>query len=171
MAQELEEILITLFNNPDGMTLSVTPNYSQGGKRVNFSFKGTSTHNNMKAFVDGIGAMQDTNLRMFFEEQKNLWRKKVHKCREHGIDCWLSKGYLSTGTGKKGKTAPCSAFLVSGKEYFTLQLQLGPHWYECDLETSAISPAQQENNAIAGHRWRKQTHVDEYSTDFLGGGT
>lgn len=169
MAQQLEEILVTLFNNPDGMTLSVTPNYSHGGKRVNFSFKGKSTHNNMKAFVDGITAMQDPKMRNFFEEQKNLWRNKVHKCVEVGLDCWLSKGYLSTGKGNKGKTAPCSAFLVSGENYFTLQLQLGPHWYECDLETTAITQAQLDNNAIAGHRWRKHTEEDEYSTDFLGG--
>jgi hypothetical protein len=125
----------------------------------------------MKAFVDGISAMQDPKLRNFFEEQKNLWRPKVKGCTSAGLDCWLSKGYLSTGQGNKGKTVPAVAFMVdSCSGYYSLQLQLGPHWYECDLETTAITQSQKDHNAIAGHRWRKSsTETDEYSTDFLGG--
>lgn len=169
MAQELNEILVTLFKNPDGMTLSVSPNFTSGGKKVNFSFKGASTHCNMKAFVDGIGAMSDPHLQNFFEEQKHIWRPRVKACVAQGWECWLSKGYQSTGKGHKGKTVPATAFLVDARGgYYTLQLQLGPHWYECDLEETAVSERQREMNAIAGHRWRKNLGDDTYDLGFLG---
>jgi len=164
----IKEILVTLFNNEDGMTLSVTPNYNYGGKRVNFSYKGKGTHCNMKSYVDGINGIKNPQLRNFFEEDKQQWRKKVKGCIDAGLDCWLSKGYLSDGKLGKGHTVPATAFMVKGKGYYTLQLQLGKDYYECDLETDAITDRQREQNAIAGHRWQYKEETLEYDLGFMG---
>lgn len=164
----LKEIMITLFENADGMTLSVTPNYSDGGKKINFSYKGASTHNSLKAYNDGIANIQDPRLREFFEANKQTFRSKVKGCVANDFDCWLSKGYLSQGHKGKGPTVPAVAFMVKGKGFYTLQLQLVNDWYECDLETQAISERQRESGAVAGHRWRQADLGDSYDTSFMG---
>ena len=165
----LNEIMITLFNNSDGMTLSVTPNHSQGGKRINFSFKGKNTKNTIKAYNDGIAAISNPDLKLYFENNREIFRKKVKTVKEAGFDCWLSKGYLSEGT-IKGKTVPAVAFMFydSQQQNWMLNLQLDTVKYECDLDSSEITERQEQQGAIAGHRWRKGADSTDYDNSFMG---
>ena len=165
---KLKEIMITLWNNSDGMTLSVTPNHTTGGTRVNFSFKGKGTKNNMKAYVDTIRDIKDPKLRAFFDDQRAFWRKKVLFVKEStNMDCWLSKGYKSE-TGRKGATVPAIAFMVRSKNSWIVYLNLSGIAYECELEDGAVTENQQDNGAIAGHRWRETQLEDVYDTSFMG---
>ena len=165
----LKEIMITLFENKDGLTLSVTPNYSYGGERINFSFKGKGTHNNMKAYVDTIRDIKDAELREYFNKQKAKWRKRVQTVVEHTeTDCWLSKGYKSIGYGKKGPTVPAVAFMVKDGYSWIVQLNVAGIAYECELENGAVSENQEKSGAIAGHRWREQESQEVYDTSFKG---
>jgi hypothetical protein len=163
----LKEIMVTLFENADGMTLSVTPNHSQGGQRINFSFKGKGTQNSIKAYNDGISNIQDPRLKTFFEQHKSTYRNKIKGCSTNNLDCWLSKGYKSDGRGK-GPTVPAIAFMAKSGASWLVWLELGPSSYNCELETSAVSDRQRDRNAIAAHRWREQTQEEVYDLSFMG---
>lgn len=163
----LKEILITLFENPKGKTLSVTPNFSTGGKRINFSFKGKTTQNSIKAYNDGMANIKDERLRQFFDNHKAQFRNKIEGCTNNNINCWLSKGYLSEGNSK-GPTVPAIAFMAESGASWLVWLQLGPDAYECELDRSAISDRQRDMNAVAAHRWREQVCEDSYDLSFMG---
>ena len=68
MTKPINEIMMTLFNNSNGLTLSVLVNANSGGKPVNFSLKGDNTLN-FKAINDGLSNMDD-NMRAYFQETK-----------------------------------------------------------------------------------------------------
>lgn len=163
----LKEIMITLFDNPTGMTLSVTPNHSTGGKRINFSLKGKTTKNSIKAYNDGLANIKDPRLRQFFDEHKSHYRAKVDGCTTNDLNCWLSKGYLSDGQGK-GPTVPAIAFLAESGASWLVWLQLGADSYSCELDRSAVSDRQRDNNAVAAHRWRDTVCEDTYDLSFMG---
>tara|TARA_A100001201_G_C4090211_1_gene201803 strand:+ start:1417 stop:1923 length:507 start_codon:yes stop_codon:yes gene_type:complete len=163
----LKEIMITLFDNPTGKTLSVTPNHSTGGKRINFSFKGKTTQNSIKAYNDGLANIKDPKLRNFFEQHKTRFRSKVDGCNTNDLTCWLSKGYLSDGHGK-GPTVPAIAFMAQSSASWLVWLQLGTDEYECELDKSGISDRQRDMNAVAAHRWRETVCEDSYDLSFMG---
>lgn len=163
----LKEIMITLFENQAGKTLSVTPNHSYGGKRINFSFKGKTTQNSIKAYNDGIANIKDPKLRGFFEQHKAHFRNKVNGCVDNNLTCWLSKGYASNGQGK-GPTLPAIAFMVESKASWLVWLQLGTDAYNCELDANAVSDKQRKMNAVAAHRWRETVVEDSYDLSFMG---
>jgi hypothetical protein len=164
----LKEILVTLFKNEDGMTLSVTPNYNYGGSRVNFSLKGKGTHNNMKAYVDGISGLKNFEMREYFNSHKDCLRNNLAQIKECNADCWISKGYKSEGRGGKGHTVPAWCMLIRDTNCWVLQLNLGGTPYKCELEDDAVSERQKDQGAVAGHRWREQQQQEAFDTTFMG---
>lgn len=166
MAKPIKEIMITLFNNADGMTLSVTANHSDNGRRVNFSFKGNNTKS-FKAINDGIPNMPGS-MQSFFQGVKEDFRPLIENAKTSGVDVRFSKGYVSKNRSK-GKTVKAAAALAYSGDYYYVTLNLGGNIYKTALDTSYPTPAQRENNAVAGHRWRESAD-DEFDEgdDFLG---
>lgn len=165
----LKEIMVTLWKNEDGMTLSVTPNYNYGGSKVNFSLKGKGTHNNMKAYVDGISGIKNFEMREYFNKHKDSLRVMLNNVKECNANCWISKGYRSEGRGGKGHTVPAWCMLIRDNNCWQLVLNLGGTAYKCELEDDAVNSSQGASGAIAGHRWREATEdKDVFDTGFMG---
>ena len=173
MTKPINEIMMTLFNNSNGLTLSVLVNANTGGKPVNFSLKGDNTLN-FKAINDGLSNMDD-NMRAYFQDTKakfKLLNNKQH-CEEMGIrETRFSKGYLQGFKGRKGRTVPAVAALIthnSGDQFVKLNFA-GTDYYG-ELDPHELTDNQRKGGAVAAHRAVPGAGVTEWSDDFMGDNT
>jgi len=171
MSNQLHEIMITLFRNEEGYTLSVKPNHSYGGKAINFSFKGANTLS-LKAVKD----LGTANPRVASAIAQMIHKPKfqsIYHNRETVDELRFSKGYLAAQRGKnhgKGVTVPVIAALIRDQNQFAVYLDFGLYDYETELDQDAVTDSQARAGAVAEHRWRDygdDLNEDIYS--FLGG--
>jgi len=161
----IREIMITLWNNTDGLTLSVLPNSNYGGKVVNFSFKGDNTRN-YKAVNDGMSNMSDA-LRQYFVEQKIAFRP-LFEDKNRLDELRFSKGYLQGPRGRKGKTVPAFAAIMREKDQWVVKLNIAGDDYMAHLDPDELTDNQIERGAIAGHRAVPDQDKTDYDDDFMG---
>lgn len=165
---KLKEITMTLFNNKPGYTLSVTPNYNYGGKRINFSFKGNNTLS-LKAIKD-LTTAQEPVASMIREMTERDRFRQIYQDRNTYDIVRFSKGYLSTGRGSKGPTVPAVGILMRASNTWAAYLDFYHYDYVADdLCDDVLTDSQIRGGAVAGHRWREPTgEVIENVFDFLG---
>lgn len=170
--KELKEIMITLFKNSDGYTLSVKPNHSYGGVGINFSFKGNNTVS-LKAVKD-MGTVRPA-VAMHLKEMISRERfQNIYQQRDTVEQVRFSKGYLAKVNGSKkgkGKTVPVLSALIIDQGEFSVYLDFGLYDYHATLDTEAITHQQRLSGAVAEHRWRDYSEDDDEDEDiydFLG---
>lgn len=161
----IREIIITLWKNSDGLTLSVLPNSNYGGKVVNFSFKGDNTLN-YKAVNDNMSNMSDA-LRQYFVEQKQNFRP-LFEDKDRLDELRFSKGYLQGPRGRKGKTVPAFAALMREQDQWVVKLNIAGDDYMAQLDPDELTDNQSAGGAIAGHRALPGVDKTDYDDDFMG---
>jgi hypothetical protein len=169
--KQLKEIMITLFENSDGYTISVKPNHSYGGKPINFSFKGNQT-TTLKAVKD-MGKIRPAVAEMLREMINRDHFQSLYRNRDTVDEVRFSKGYLAKTVGSnvgKGGTVPVLGVLMRDAGEFAVYLDFGLYQYEAQLDLDAVTAQQRKSGAIAEHRWRDYSEEDDDSDiyDFLG---
>lgn len=167
----LNEITMTLFKNQGkspGLTLSVTPNYSTGGKRINFSFKGDNTLT-LKAVRDLSTAGEQTAGAIREMIGRPKFQSLYANRSEYDI-MRFSKGYVSSGSGSKGPTVPALAVLMRDGSTWGVYLDFYVYDYVCDeLTDDTLTASQVKQGALVAHRWRRPPPENSNNIwDFLG---
>jgi hypothetical protein len=164
MSKSIDEILITLFKNTEGYTLSVLANKSKGGKRINYSFKGNQTKT-LSIFSTGKNRM-DVELWEYFQVAKNNYKDFYNEAKQIGLEPRISKGYFSGQT--KGQTVPSAAGLIQhSNNQFFVRLYLGKIMYEAQLDPDSLSDGQIKQGAVAQHARAKASEVSAYDESFF----
>ncbi len=169
---KLEEIMMTLFNNPDGYTLSVKPNWTLTRTEINFSFKGENTKN-WKAVNSLNGAPE--SVKEYFVNAKNLPDfVGLYQNKKEYIYCRFSKGYIAAKRGKvsgKGKTVRALCCLMGNPEnnHWIVTLDIQGELHIATLDPDMITAGQAAAGAVGEYRWRFSKPEDEYDDiDLLG---
>ena len=107
---ELTDLKLWLWNNTEGLHVTVVTNYSTPWeKRSFFSFSGNNTLQGFKAYRD----KQPTALKPYFEHKRGQLAIARAQAVEHGYECRISK--LVENTGNTGRRVLRGCMLLMSK--------------------------------------------------------
>jgi hypothetical protein len=161
MKKVLDNFSLYLWDNPEGLHVTVTTNFNtQNEKRSFFSF-GKQTYKSWRAF----NLHQPEPLKEFFVGFKQEWQPKLKGVQGN---YWISK--LGVNTGNKGrKTAPGAMILAEENGTFMFYMQLEQHYFEGVFDDSSLTAKQRKGakgECLGAFIWKDDDNIQEYAEAF-----
>lgn len=136
MNNTLENFSLYLWNNPEGLHVTVTTNYNTAKEKRSFFSFGSQTYKSWRAY----NLHQPVPLQDFFAEFKNEYKPKL---KNNTGNYWISK--LALNTGNKGRTTLAGAMILAQDEgQFSYVMQLRDKYFEGVFDDSILSNRQRQ---------------------------
>jgi hypothetical protein len=157
----LENFSLYLWDNPEGLHVTVTTNFGLPSEKRSFFSFGKQTHQSWRAY----NLHQPEALKPFFSHFKELNQLDLKK---HSIDYWISKLAVNTGTQGR-RTARGAMILIEEAGKYAFILKLGEHEFREEFDDSGLSQKQKrgaKGRCIGEYRWNNQSAIDDYAEAF-----
>ena len=151
MKNTLENFSLYLWNNPEGLHVTLTTNYNTAREKRSFFSFGNQTYKSWRAY----NLYQPTPLQPFFAEFKNEWQSNLKQAEK---SYWISK--LGENTGNSGRRTLAGAMILfkqSGTFCFVMQLR--DQYFEGEFDDSMLSERQRrgaKGQCVGAHIWKDQ---------------
>jgi hypothetical protein len=161
MAKTLDNFSMYLWQNPEGLHITLTTNFRTPNEKRSFFSFGKQTYKSWRAF----NLYQPEPLREYFNNFKETYNKQL-KTTPH--DYWISK--LAVNTGLRGRrTAPGCCILQNISGNYNFVIRLADHQFEGDFDDSNLSPNQRSGAkgvCLGSFIWKNDDIIDDYAEAF-----